>query len=129
MLADVDEAFGDDVVRSHLERLLKPSVEVDQQPDGERGTGDDRLESHFQPMPAQHGRVDSLRDVPEFLERECDLLPRLIETSLGIRVGPQPLFEQAELQRKGDEPLLRAVMEIPLEALPLFLAGSYDTRA
>src|SRR5439155_10276005 len=66
--------------------------------------------------------MDSAGNVAELLERECDLAPREIEPRLCLGVGGQALLEPAQVERQGDEPLLRAVVEIPLQPLPLLLA-------
>src|SRR5262245_45906848 len=73
-------------------------------------------------MPAQDSRMDTPGDVAELLERAADLAPRLTETSPSLGIAAQPLLEQAELERERDQPLLCAVVEIALQALPLFLA-------
>src|SRR5439155_13855531 len=119
VLADVGEAFRDDVVGRDLEWLLEPSIELDQQADRKRGLGDDRFQGDFQPVSAQHGGVDSAGDVAKLLEREGYLVPRLIEAGPRLGVGREPLFEQAELEGEGNEPLLCAVVEVSLQPLPL----------
>src|SRR4029450_10108828 len=103
--------------------------EVHVQPDRDRCTSDHRLERHFQSVSAQDSRMDAAGDVAELLERASDLTTRLIDPSLSFRIRAQPLLEQAELEREGDQPLLRAVVEIALQSLPLPLACSYHPRA
>ena len=74
-------------------------------------------------MPADHRRVNAPRHVTQLLERQCDLAYRLIQAIHGIGVADKPLLEHAQLEREGDQPLLRSVVEVAFESLPLVLAG------
>ncbi|OLD99497.1 MAG: hypothetical protein AUG91_06665 [Actinobacteria bacterium 13_1_20CM_4_69_9] len=121
MLADVGDALRDDVVGGHLERLLEAVVDVDEQVDRDRRPCHHRLERHVQPVAAENRRMDSVRNVAELRERQRDLLPRLVEPRLRVRLGVELLLQHVELERERDQTLLRSVVEIPFEPLPLLL--------
>ena len=67
--------------------------------------------------------MDPAREIAELLERLRELALHLLELPACGRVLPDFLLEQAELEREGDEPLLRSVVQVPFQALALFLAG------
>ena len=83
----------------------------------------DRLERDLKTVPAQHGRVDASCDVAQLFERERDLAPRLIQPRRRFSVAREALFQQGQLERQGDQPLLRTVVEAPLQPLTLLLSG------
>src|SRR3954468_15671380 len=70
-------------------------------------------------MTAHHGGVQALGDVAKLRQRHGDLLAGLSEASFGLRVAPEPLLEETQLERQADQPLLRAVMKVALQALAL----------
>src|SRR5512134_1155355 len=80
-------------------------------------------------MATYDGRVDPSRDIPKLLERRRDLPPCLIETCPRFGIAVQALFEQAQLERQGNEPLLCAVVKVPLESPALVLTSIDDPRA
>src|ERR687897_63072 len=80
-------------------------------------------------MPTHDGRVDAARDIAKLLERRRDLAPCLIETCPRFGITVQALFEQAQLERQGNEPLLCAVVKVPFESPALVLASVDDPRA
>ena len=73
--------------------------------------------------------MDPARDVAQLLERRRDLAARLLEPRARVGVVVQLALEQAQLERQRHEPLLRAVVEVALEALALLLAGLDHPRA
>ena len=58
-----------------------------------------------------------------------DLAPRVIEPRAALRVALELLLEQAQLEREGDEPLLRAVVQVSFEPLALLATCFDDPRA
>src|SRR5918994_7726213 len=80
-------------------------------------------------MPTHDGRVDAARDIAKLLQRRRDLPPCLIQTRPRFGIAVQALFEQAQLERQGNEPLLRAVVKVPLESPALVLTSIDDPRA
>ena len=128
MLRDVREALGDEVVRGDLDRLREAFVDRDTQSDRHRRTRGELLESDRETVTADDGRVNPERDLAELSERRGDLLSRPGKALAGA-VIPQLLLEQAELERQRDQPLLRAVVQVPLESLPLLLTCLDHSRA
>jgi hypothetical protein len=72
-------------------------------------------------VPGDDGRVDAAGDVTQLVEREGDLLPESGQLFPHALVGRQFPLEQPQLQRQGDQPLLRAVVQVPLEPAALGL--------
>ena len=85
--------------------------------------GHELLERHLEPVPADDGRMNPARDLPKLLEGGRDLPSGLIEPRAQLGVARHRGLEQAELERKGDESLLSAVVQVALESLPLLLPG------
>ncbi len=122
MLPDVGQALGDDVVGRDLDLLGQPAVQVDAEPDRRRRLRGNRLERDLETVSAEDRRVQAARHGAKLVERDGNLAPRSIEASCRLRVGRQLLLEQAQLQRQRDQPLLRAVVQIAFQPLPLLLA-------
>ena len=129
VLADVGEALGHDVVRGHLERLGQAPVDLDREPNRHRRPGGELLERDRQPVTREHGRMEPARDGAQLLERHRDLALRLVQSLPRIGVVAQLLLEHAQLEREGDQPLLRAVVQVALQPLPLPLPGLDHTCA
>src|SRR3954469_25273442 len=122
MLADVRKALRDDIKRGHFDLLGQATIESDSEAQGNRRSGGDRLQSDLQTMPAQHRGVEAARDGAKLVERDSDLLSRLIETRARVLIAGDPLLEQAELERERDQPLLGTVVQVALQSLPLPLS-------
>src|SRR3954467_12337474 len=73
-------------------------------------------------MPAQHGGMEAARDGAKLVERDSDLVSRLIETRARVLIAGDLLLEQAELERERDQPLLGTVVQVALQSLPLPLS-------
>ena len=129
MLADVREALGDEVVGGDLERSgRRPSISTFSR----TGTGARAAScssATASPCPLTTAGWMPARDLAQLLERGRDLAPRLTEPRARIRVAVQLLFEQAQLERERDQPLLRAVVQVALEPLALLLTSVDDPRA
>jgi hypothetical protein len=123
VLGDVREALRDHVVGRDLHALGQAAPDVDGKPDGQGRARRQRLERDREAMAAEDGGMDSPSHVPQLLEREPDLTSGRIELLLELGLVRELLLEQAQPQRQRDQPLLRAVVEIPLEPLALLLSG------
>ena len=121
MLADVGQALGHDVVDGHLDRLGQPLGEVDPQVDRHRRPGGHRLERHREPAAGEQRRLQPVRQVAQLVDGRADLLPGVVDPSRDVRVGAQAALDQGELDRERDQPLLGAVVQVALQALPLAL--------
>ena len=69
--------------------------------------------------------MDPACELARLLERRRDFAPRLLDLRPRLRIVVQPLFQEAQLERERDEPLLCPVVEVPLQPLSL-LAGRFD---
>jgi hypothetical protein len=80
-------------------------------------------------MPGENGRMDPAGNISQLLERMSDLLPGGVQLLRHFGLAGHALLEQAEPERKGDQPLLSSVVEVPLEPLSLLLPGLDYSRA
>jgi len=64
---------------------------------------------------AHYCRVEASCDLAELVQRSCNLSPRLNEASRRLRIVGQAFLEQAQLERKGNQPLLGSVVQIAFE--------------
>ena len=127
VLADIREALGDEVVGGDLERLGQaPCTRRRAAPARRRARRAAR--ARRQPMAADHGRMDSPRHLTQLVQRCLDLASRPLEPPRGRGSASPGLLEQAQLERERDEPLLRTVVQVALQPLPLPLTR-LDHRA
>ena len=90
----------------------------------------ERLERGGQPAVGEDGGVDAARELAQLRERVRELLPGSGEDLVGaVGVVPQPRLREPQRERERDEPLLRAVVQVPLEPAALVVAGLDDPRA
>ena len=73
--------------------------------------------------------MDSARELAELLESQGKLDARCAQDLVrGVDVALEPRLREPEREREGDETLLRAVVEVALEAPALRVAGLDDAR-
>ncbi len=73
--------------------------------------------------------MDPTSELTELLEPERQLVARLRDQlRRGRRVLGEPRPGDAKPERERDQPLLRTVVEVPLEPPPLGVAGLDDAR-
>jgi len=101
---------------------------VERQP-ARRSAREERLERGGQPVVGQHGRVDAPRELAQLAQRALDVLAGALE--LGAHRRPQVELPEgeAEAQRDRHEALLRAVVQVALDAPPLGVGGDDAPRA
>ncbi len=78
----------------------------------------------LEPALGQHRRTDAACDVAQLGQRALGLQARVVHERRGARrvlPGRDPLLGQSEVQRDGDEPRLRTVVQVALDALELGL--------
>jgi hypothetical protein len=75
------------------------------------------LERRRESAVGEHGWVQAARELAQLFERLLEVLPDALEHRLTReRVVVQRLLGQPQVEGKGDEALLRTVMQVPLEA-------------
>ena len=94
-----------------------------------RCTSSKLLQCDFESVSADDRRMDPVRDLTQLLERVRDLASRHAEARAHVRVRIDLLFQQTQLERERDQSLLRAVVEVALQSLPLLLTGVEHSRA
>src|SRR5687767_5038321 len=84
------------------------------------------LERDGEPMAAHDGRVNTLSDLAQLLQRRIDLVSRPRKLGCRAAVADELLLEQAQLERERHQAMLRTVVEVALQSLPLALAGLHN---
>ena len=128
MLGDVREALRHDVVRRNLERFGKAPVELDRQAHGHGRPRNKLLERDFESVTADDRRMKAAGDLAQLGERVRDLAASPVDAGPDFRIVAQPRTEHAEIEGERDQPLLRTVVEVALEQLPLSLCRLDDPR-
>ena len=68
-------------------------------------------------------------ELAQFLEREIEFVAAPSSDAAPLAGSTQLSAGQPDRQRQRDEPLLRAVVEVPLELPALLVARLHETRA
>ena len=93
------------------------SSDAPDDPDRQRRAVGERPERRGQPALGEDRRVQATGELAQLLHREVELPPGAGDELLRpVGVARRAGLEHAELDREGDEPLLRAVVEVALEA-------------
>ena len=130
VLRHVRQRLGDDVERPPASTCFgsRPGgqrLDLDRQ---RRPLGQ-RLERGGEPAVAEHRGMEAAGELAQLLERERQLGGGRAEAARRrLRVAAEPRLREPERERERDEPLLRAVVEVPLEAPPLGGLGLDDPR-
>ena len=83
-----------------------------------------------QALLGERRRMQSARELAKFLEREIELLGRALQRrGDGFRFRLQLAPGEPDRQRQRDEPLLRSVVEVPLELPALLVARLHEAGA
>ena len=97
---------------------------------GQRGAVAGGAERVGQPAVHQQRRVDAVREVAQLLHRLLEVGRDLVEHLLGgVGVGVGELAGEAGAHRERDEVLLRAVVQVALDAAALEVGGLDDAGA
>ena len=130
VLGDVRHRLRDDVVRGRLDRPGEALVRHLGDLDGHRRAGGQRLDRRAQAAVGQDGGMDPAGQLAQLVEALGELVLRLREQLAGGgRVLAQRRLDQAQVERDGDQPLLRAVVQVALQPPALGVAGLDDARA
>ncbi len=130
VLDDVRDRLGDDVVGRGLDRLRQPLVDG-RELDRQRRPRREPLERSAQAAVAEHRRVDAAGELAQLL-RAPRRAPRSHSSSSSSAAAGSDVdlrLREPERERERDQPLLRAVVQVALEAPPLLVAGRDDAGA
>ena len=129
MLGRVRGGLGADVVRGGLELRREPLGQPEVELDGDGGAVCPCLERRGEPLAREERRMQAARELAEILDRPLELRERAVDERLELRVARGLLAERAKREQRCGEALLGAVVQVPLEAPPLLVAGAHDPQA
>jgi len=107
---------------------LGPRAKVHVERDRDGGTASERLEGWTEACFGQDGGVDTAGDLPQLVQRSLQAVDdeRLLAPEL-VRGTRCQLLGDAGRQRKGDQALLDAVMQVTLHSPTRLVRGRHDT--
>jgi hypothetical protein len=116
VLGDVGERLGDGEVRDRLHGGPRPDRHVDLDGDRDGAARGEAGQRRVEAAVGEHRRVDAADQFAELDEGGLGLGVRLVdEGGRGVNVVGELRLRPAEFHRDGDEPLLRAVVQVPLD--------------
>ena len=123
VLGDVGEALGDHEVGHRLDRGRRAARHVHGQPDRDRHPRGHPGQGGIQAAVLEHRRVQAADQVAELGQGGLGLLVGLRDGLVrfldGLGLGPG----HAQVHGQGDQPLLGAVVQVPLQSAPLGVGG------
>src|SRR6476659_1328393 len=129
MLSSVCQRFCHNVIGGTLDGFGKSSLDIDAQLDRHRGAATTGPQGGPEAAVGQHGRMNALRDLPQFLaclsEAVTDIGYLIVQIAFSRQRGPK----RPNSQSQGDEALLCSVVQVALDAPPGLVAGGDDARA
>ena len=133
VLGRVGQRLGHQVVGGHLDRLGQPPVDADGQLDRDGGAAGQGLERRAQPALGEDRRVDAAGQLAQLVQRAGQPGGQVAQlggqlASLGRHRRLHRGLRGARLQGQGDQALLGAVVQIPLEASAGLVGGGHDPR-
>jgi hypothetical protein len=130
VLDRVRERLGDNVVQTGLDGCRRPLGDVDGHVDGNRRPACERAERRTKPADRQLRRVNAAGEVLHLFDHRLQLALNLLEPFMrGVLrhrdIGADPL----QMERQGDQSLLRAIVQVTLDAPPRFVSRLDDSGA
>ena len=120
--AGVRERLRDDEVRGRLDHRGRPLRDVGRDVDRDRARVGERRDRSLEPTVGQHRRMHSAREVAQLPERSLHPGPRLDdELARGLGIAGEALLRKAEVHAERNEPRLRTVVEVALDAAQIAL--------
>ena len=131
VLRRVREQLGGDEVRVALDRRGQRGIrEVDLDDDRHGAARGERLEAGREAAVLQDRRREPARERPQLVERLAGLVARLADECLRrLGVVLEPALDGREVHLQAHEPLLRAVVDVPLEAAERRVLGLHGGAA
>ena len=130
VLDGVGERLGDDEVRGRLDRRGDAAAGLDGHRRRQLRARRERADRLGEAALGEQGRAHPAGEVAQLGERELRLVARLLdELARAVGVALEALLGHPEVQRERDEPRLRAVVQVALDALELGRGGVDGARA
>ena len=130
VLRDVGQRLGDREVRGGLDGRREAAGRHLAQLHGDRGPAGEALDRRGQAALGQHRRVDPPRQLAQLARRGCQLVREPVQERCDRRgVGLHPRAHHAHVERQGDEPLLRAVVQVALDLAARGVRRGHDPHA
>ena len=124
VLGHVGQRLGDDEVDGALDRRRRALRHVDRQRHRHRAAGDDRRQRGVEPAVLEDRGVEAAHEVAQLGQRLLGLLVRAgDELQRAVGIGGELLLGPAEVHAERDQPLLRAVVQVALDAAALGLGA------
>ena len=125
VLGRVGHRLAGHVVRGRGQ-VVRQRRRVDVQPDRDRQRPGQPGQGGVQPV-VQAGRPQPVRDLPQLGDRGGQLGHRPVQHAVHIdRPGPYCICAIRNAMPSDDQPLLRAVVQVPFQADPFGVAGLHD---
>ena len=118
------DRLGDHEVSSRLDGGIDGSVGQRREHEQSRSILRERHDRGCEAFLGEHRREDPAREVAQLAEGSAQLRLRPVDAleQLRIALGVEPRARETQSERNSDEMLLRAVVEVALEAAPLGIA-------
>ena len=130
MFGSVGQRLGDQEVGGDLDRLGEPSIGPDVQANRNGAAAGECFERRGQAAFDEDGRVDAAGELAQLVQGAGGLGGQSLELRCQlVSLGRHRRFRQLQFQSEGDQPLLGAVMQIALDALPRLVGGGHDPGA
>jgi len=130
VLRGIRQCLGDDVVGSYLDLFRQAVVCSHVELDRNRRPVRERLQRGSKPTFGEDCRMDPERDLTQPVKNGREPLGDVGEVgSMLAHLLRRARLRCADLERQGDKLLLRAVVEIALDAPPRRVGGGDDPRA
>jgi hypothetical protein len=130
VLGDVGQCLADDEVGRGLHRGGRARVDLHRDVDPDRGLRGLRGQGCVEAAAGEDRGVDATSEVAQFRDGQFRVGVCLVdEVANGVRVPVEFGLGSAEAHRDRNEPLLRAVVQVPLDAPALGLGRVHATGA
>ena len=117
VLHDVGQRLGYEEVGSRLDSSVESFRDGGAKVHGHGRTLDERLESGLEAALGEHGGVNAARQIPQLTKAALKLLSHSGQARpRGVGIPRESLLHERQLERSGHELLLRAVVEVALDA-------------
>ena len=129
VLRHVGEGLRDHEVGGGLDGGGEATIGVPDDLDRDRSAGRQRADRRFEAVLGEHRGVDPAREIAKLLQASASSSIDASRSDCGLGAVGHAHACEAEVQRQGHEPCLRAVVEVALESPALGVGGLDQSRA